>query len=475
MSEDMSRLDDILEPIIRDRAGKDIPLDLRGQIMAAIRETGDVQPRRLRALPATRPGRGVTLLAAAILVAAAVGIAASAGSQAVRRSPDASIAVNAPVSSSVTPFPSLVIPCTPMEDASRIGGLGNGPDPASGAAPATLRNGDLLVAGASQSDVARVSPSDVKALLHPVMSFGLQSFAISELAASPDGTVIAADLGFKGVDGCQDVFVFGSGGGSLRRPFAVEAGQSVTSPRWAPDGRALAVVTESHARASQQPGPTSIDLWNAVTGSLTHLGTPCDGCAISGPPAWSPSGGSIATLNGIQTPGVAVVTPNGQWRIVISGEQLQPPSDQLSQNVTLGSTTLLGWVDDNTVLLLVDDQVARLTVGAPTELRFTGVRVALASTILSPDGTKVAGPTFTGNTMDGVAVIDLATGPIRAIWKGNVDLLDVYWAPDSKAIVFQASLMNGDRGVWVANADGSGVRRILTGSFGVMTWLPTAG
>jgi len=103
MSEDMSRLDDILEPIIRDRAGKDIPLDLRGQIMAAIRETGDVQPRRLRALPATRPGRGVTLLAAAILVAAAVGIAASAGSQAMRRSPDASIVAIAPVSPSMPP------------------------------------------------------------------------------------------------------------------------------------------------------------------------------------------------------------------------------------------------------------------------------------------------------------------------------------------------------------------------------------
>jgi len=89
---------------------------------------------------------------------------------------------------------------------------------------------------------------------------------------------------------------------------------------------------------------------------------------------------------------------------------------------------------------------------------------------ISPDGTKLAleqsslGPA----AHDGFVVIDMANGTITELARGDrqPDVLPA-WSPDGAQIAFARRTTtpgSPDDGLWVINADGSGIRRVLPGS-----------
>jgi Tol biopolymer transport system component len=89
---------------------------------------------------------------------------------------------------------------------------------------------------------------------------------------------------------------------------------------------------------------------------------------------------------------------------------------------------------------------------------------------ISADGTKLAleqanlGPA----AQDGFVVVDMAKGTISVLARGDAqpDVMPA-WSPDGTQIAFARRTTtpgSPDDGLWVINADGSGIRRILPGS-----------
>ncbi|MDQ2952280.1 MAG: hypothetical protein M3R54_08455 [Chloroflexota bacterium] len=94
----------------------------------------------------------------------------------------------------------------------------------------------------------------------------------------------------------------------------------------------------------------------------------------------------------------------------------------------------------------------------------------VASRQISPDGTKlVLQQSLLGTAAhDGLVVVDLVNGKITEILRGDMqpDLMPA-WSPDAARIAFTRRLTtpsSPDDGLWVANADGTGVRRVFTGA-----------
>jgi dipeptidyl aminopeptidase/acylaminoacyl peptidase len=128
--------------------------------------------------------------------------------------------------------------------------------------------------------------------------------------------------------------------------------------------------------------------------------------------------------------------------------------------------------------------------GDRTEHKITREPLILGAFDPSPDGRRLAVTVRPDNTRNGqyrteVAVVDVASGDLRAITKNEAPESDLRWSPDGRSLAYQAPSDRvwdlAQEKIWVVAFDGDGLepsgpaRRIsdqYTGTVGDYAWMP---
>jgi hypothetical protein len=290
------------------------------------------------------------------------------------------------------------------------------------------------------------------------------------LAWSPDGRALAIVV----VDGAPPnryaLYVWsdlGLAGPIIEGRFP----SSVRVPSWSPDGSLLAVGEDRGTIL----GPSDPALARIIAGDGSaprEVRADCDAC-FGGSVYWSPSGDRIAFRtwtnqdNG-ETLGIAAGNVDGQVVPLLSG--------------TSGGDTLLGWANDDSLWVVPFSVTVPLTVpeGAgrlfevPLDPRLdrvdhgflpAGPGVTPGGVAISPDGAQVLQLVERPRVfITDLMLADLRTGDTERLIEGT-SLGQVWWSPDGRTVGYVSELQTPDQGIWLVNVDGTGLRKLVGGSF----------
>ena len=280
---------------------------------------------------------------------------------------------------------------------------------------------------------------------------------IEPIKWSPDGSKIALQLGRSAVH------VVNADGNGLA--VVALSGESVWEPQWSPDGTTLIATTY---------GPPFADPSTAVEQSVVII-DPANATSrvlVDGgfEPALSPDGDQVAVL-------LAVAGEPGLWVVNIDGTSLRRLGDSISEFGEPQGTSWSPAGDQLGLLIERDDKRSLYTVGldgSPLDLLSEGLEIVSGSLFQyrwSPDGERVAIAAGTGEAgspseiyiveADGTGLENITNTPDYRDWI-------VGWSADSQQIYYQAEFgeltpsettgrLEGDVGIFVMNADGSGV------------------
>jgi Tol biopolymer transport system component len=236
--------------------------------------------------------------------------------------------------------------------------------------------------------------------------------------------------------GDPDVFTIAADGSDVRNLGTRDWGDKRAS--WSPDGTRLAYD-------SWHAGHVEFDIWimNADGSGKRQLTTSPLRDVL---PAWSPDGRWIAFSRrraASQAEDIWLIHPDG------TGEH------RFVRNAEGGA-----WSPNSRrfVYSLGGD----LYIGRKRITRTRAVEGAGAGA-WSPDGRKIVFTRWPVGTFGDVFVLDVRSGRTRRLTSASGDDTDASWSPDGRQIVFD-STRDGNREVYVMNADGSSQRNLTRNS-----------
>jgi dipeptidyl aminopeptidase/acylaminoacyl peptidase len=280
-------------------------------------------------------------------------------------------------------------------------------------------------------------------------------------------------------------------------------GSAVADAQWSPSGDALAIDKDQCFSLHSAAEDCGVYVWSAM--GTTRAMLP-DG----GPLAWSPDGSRLAvgSTTGMwvlpgdgatpiqlhcDPPGRNVEcpagpqllwSPNGDRLVMTIGDRmdsnlygpasvLDPVFHQVAVAPALGGLYPIGWLDSQTLIEASDSQLFEVPVDDKTQYRAHDLPLNWsAEPIISPDQRLRAFGSF-GKP---VRILDVATGQEKVVIGPTQLGTDVdyglAWASDNRSLVASAEQRSADNqgvgfstplGLWVVNADGSGLHKLMSG------------
>ena len=241
-------------------------------------------------------------------------------------------------------------------------------------------------------------------------------------------------------------------------------------PSWSPDGSLLAIGQSSGTiLGPNEPASTWIV---AGDGSAPReVPVDCDAC-LGGSVYWSPSGDQIAFRT---------------WSNMDNGESLGIAAGGVGEervpllSGTSGGDALLGWASDEslwvvpfgvTVPVAVPEGAGRL-FEVPLDPRLdrvdhgflpAGPGVIPGGAAISPDGTEVVQLVERPRVLIAdLMLADFPAGGAERLVEG-LPSARVWWSPDGRTIGYLIDVQTSDQGIWLLNADGTGLRKLIGGS-----------
>ena len=276
------------------------------------------------------------------------------------------------------------------------------------------------------------------------------------LVWSPDGRALA--FAVSGETG-MDIFIWSLAG--LVGPLATDHENGWPGmPSWSPDGSLLAVPERGSFDPKAIPNVRILDR----SGAQRSISSGCT-CFL-GSVRWSASSRTIAITTQILARSQSQPEVDGIAAGPVDGDRLQdvpilqdPVSSAISEQV-------LGFVDDETILIANPSPqrftARRIDGGADRDLgptRLTPRMMDQGPLLLAPDRSA-----WLFSDITSLGILDIGTGT-AAMLPGTTDGLAAGWGPNSRAVGYVDMFQDPMQGVWVANRDGTGARRVIAGAY----------
>jgi Tol biopolymer transport system component len=277
----------------------------------------------------------------------------------------------------------------------------------------------------------------------------------------------------------SSIYLVGTEEGAV--PLRIDSG--FVQPSWSPDGSTLAMVATGPKDPIVETIPQSLYLADADGGNVRLLAG--FGDQIDSPPLWTPDGSTVVFVRSFQGFGpdhahMAKISATGGTETPVGPFSLGPdPSLSFdgsllaaSNGITGGfdvvdlatGTTLLNFKGSSpqfspvtTVLAYSETGVGHIRLTQPDGSGDRDLGVTGSPQSWTPDGQRLVFRSVDGvYTMNGDGTDLVRIGPL------NMVIGDITWSPDSKHIAYVASSTIGPSTLYVAAADDSDRRPLVT-------------
>jgi hypothetical protein len=313
------------------------------------------------------------------------------------------------------------------------------------------------------------APSD-----HPATEAGPRDWIPmrGSLSWSPDGSALAMIVA-ESQPCCRYALYVWSGLGLAGPIIDVREPSYLHAPSWSPDGSLLA-VGESTGSIPGAHDPASAWIIAGDGSAPREVRADCDAC-FGGSVYWSPSGDQVAFRTWSNQ-------DNGESLGIVAGGVDEPIVPLVPD--THGGDGLLGWASDEslwvvpfgvTVPLDVPEGAGRL-FEVPLDPRLNrvdhgflpaGPGVMPGGAVISPDGRQVLQLVERPRSLTGdLMLAGFPSGSAQRMVEGLPSIWGpMWWSPDGRTIGYLIDVQTPDQGIWLVSADGTGHRKLVSGSF----------
>jgi Tol biopolymer transport system component len=273
----------------------------------------------------------------------------------------------------------------------------------------------------------------------------------SDASPAPNGDRIAYFVGTADSAGVRVRLMVAKSDGTGGRELWSRGSVLMASPRWAPDGRRIALVT-----SGSQNAPSTVVVVDVSNGSSRDYPAP-NGAVLSNA-TWDGTGNGLIVAEGVGVTAIQRGSPGRLFRLDTGSGKYRP----------------LGWLENFPSLfdLLPDGRLVLSSLLARQNLKEASVDARnlvdgrwLTSgmaidrqPVYSPDGKAVLFSSNRGGTLD-LWEVSVETGEMHRVTDDPEDDWDPEYGPDGRSI-FWCSGRSGAFEIWTARRDGSAPRQL---------------
>jgi Tol biopolymer transport system component len=276
---------------------------------------------------------------------------------------------------------------------------------------------------------------------------------------SPDGTEVAFVSDFaKGGHGEKNVFVMAATGSGDAINLATQitpyasGSKAIDDLAWSPDGSRIAYTRGNNAGDDK--------VWVVNADGTTTFPLEIGGGGAKRHPTWSPDSSQIAYAVVKNEPEQIYVAPatGGFGRPLANGVGHEPNWSPDGSRIAFDGYHSGGFGFVDLHIVDVDGGGTPLVVSPSLQTEWT-------FNAWSPDGGRIAYRSTVSNSQTVYRVMDANGGADHPLASpGEGDAREASWSPDGSRLVYEGALIGniGERNLYLANADGSGVAQPLT-------------